>query len=1238
MNRFALTLVVLALAATSAAQDSEVSAEAMEERIRELRLHASYAEAAEVARELIALRKADPEAKSFEIADADRLVETLQYAAGLPKEAQRELALADSLAQVNVTCREETRYAEAEAAVRQQLEIRRRLLGNTHRDIAASLHELAMNLKAQGDYAAAEPLHREALAMLRNLHGDEHPDVATGLNSLASLLYEQGDYSAAEPLFREALAMRRRLLGDEHPDIASCLNNLASLLRVQGDYTGAEPLFREALAMRRKLLGDEHSDVAWSLSNLAGLLEDRGDYANAEPLYRESLEMFRNLHGSEHLYVAQSLNNLAGLLRDRGNYADAELLYRESLATLRTLLGDEHPHIAASLNNLAALLSAQGDNAGAEPLYRESLAILRGTFGDEHPYVATSLNNLASVLKSQGDYAGAEELCRESLAMQRRLVGDEHPDVAWGLNSLARLLYVQGDYSCAEPLFREALAMERRLLGDEHPRVAASLGNLAALLYVQGDYAAAEPLFREALAMRRKLLGDEHPDVATDLNNLASLLRGRGDYAAAEPLLREALAMRRKLLGGEHPDVATSLSNLAVVLMAQGDYAGAELLHLEALAMWRTLLGSEHPDVAGSQHNLAGLLKARGNYADAELLYRESLAMRRRFLGDKHPHVAESLYSLADLLETQGDYADAELLLTEAGRAHDAARLRAGAGLRRASFQGSPYPRLASVKLALGRTDEAWPAAEKAHARSLADLLMVAEGRELSPSESAREDSLKRVLGTLERELVAYREAVTNDTTGEAVGHVEETRNSLFAAESEWSAFQSDLSAKYPVTEGEAFPLERVQLALSRGTAIIGWMDVPIGRYGHDTQHDDSWCYAIRSSGSVTWARVGSSPTEGEERSPSDRIRSLRVRLASPSSPDAAVIRESRELWSERIAPLLGAFEGVEELIVVPSGSMLGVPIEALVDNEGISMGEMYAVSYAPSATLHTWLAERADRDAGSGTLLVGDPPYNPAHLAAMLREDDVLLASAEPMPGAEILRSALAGNADALRALPRLHGTRDEVVAMAAVSEPSSLLLGPAATEQELVRLAETGELAEFGTIHMATHALIDDEQPERSALVLSQVDLPDPLESAMAGTRIHDGLVTAKEILREWDLNADLVTLSACETALGKEVMGEGYVGFAYAFLQAGARSLLVSLWRVEDRATSLLMRRFYENRLGKYMDERGGSTGGPMSKSEALREAKRWLRGYTDEYGNHPYEHPYFWSAFILIGDPS
>jgi CHAT domain-containing protein len=181
----------------------------------------------------------------------------------------------------------------------------------------------------------------------------------------------------------------------------------------------------------------------------------------------------------------------------------------------------------------------------------------------------------------------------------------------------------------------------------------------------------------------------------------------------------------------------------------------------------------------------------------------------------------------------------------------------------------------------------------------------------------------------------------------------------------------------------------------------------------------------------------------------------------------------------------------------------------------------------------------------------------------------------------------------------------------------------------------------------------VIDEGIPARSAVILTQVGLPDPLDQALNHKPVFDGRLSVREIQRGWELKADLVTLSACETALGRDADGEGYVGFAQAFFLAGTRSMLVSLWEVDDRATSLLMTRFYQNWLGKRpeLDK-------PLAKAEALREAKQWLRGLTDQEVKlalpqisrgeiqsnrsqpktaHPYAHPHYWAGFILVGDP-
>jgi len=939
------------------------------------------------------------------------------------------------------------------------------------------------------------------------------------------------------------------------------------------------------------------------------------------------------------LAAADRMSNEYHFLRQRGAYGEGIAVAQRQLEIRRRLLGERHPDVADSINDVAALLQGKGDYAGAEAFYREALAMWRDILGPEHPDVAASLNNLGVLLQAKGDYAAAEAFHREALAILRKLLGAEHAKVALSLSNLAALLSDMGNYAGAEPLFRRALATRRQLLGPEHAHVALSLSNLAALLIAEGEYAGAEPLLREALALRYRLLGNEHPQVAESLNNLAGLLRGKGDIAGAEPLCRQALAMWRRLLGPEHPHVALSLNSLAQLLLIRGDYVGAEPLLREALALRQKHLGSEHPDVAFSLNSLALLLRNKGDCSGAELLHREALAKMEKLYGPGHPRAIKCATDFGKTLLALGRLDDAEASLATAAASFDLARLRAGAGASRSTFEESPYPLLAAVRLELGEPQRAWEATERGLGRLLADVLTAGKRSARSLEESARHLDLLRSLTALERQLEALRSTAQREPAAVPAVQIEETRNRLLAVEAEWSGFQHEMAAKYGVSEGQAYGLARVQAGLGPRAAVVGWLDVEF-----EPSRRATWGYVVRNAGEVAWAEVGRETGFNSE----DRARALRCALAAtPASGDEGSQLGDRELWLEWVAPLRTALEGVEELVVIPSGAMLGVPLEALRDDTGAYLGDRYRIVYAPSATVRTWLEEAGGRAVPTGSreraLLVGDPPYARWHLQAMAAEERTLAAAAELECGAAVaelepamlLRSALAGNADCLARLPRLAASRGEVQALAGHFRAPTVLLGAEASEQNLTGLAERGELAGYGVIHLAAHALVDDERPERSALVLSQVDLPDALEAVLEGRRVYDGLLRAADIVREWRLNAELVVLSACETALGKAVAGEGYLGLAHALLQAGARSLLVSLWKVDDEATGLLMGRFYENWRGGYAGDRGHGQGVALGKAEALREAKRWLREWSDARGQRRFAHPTYWSGFVLIG---
>jgi CHAT domain-containing protein/tetratricopeptide (TPR) repeat protein len=865
--------------------------------------------------------------------------------------------------------------------------------------------------------------------------------------------------------------------------------------------------------------------------------------------------------------------------------------------------------------------------------------------------------------------AGEPEPCSSSIAERKRLW--DNRELLIELKNRAWFREIRGNYAEAEALFRELLATHRRLLSGDHPRIATSLEDLAYVLYERGDYAEAEDLYREALAMRRALGPCNQIDMAVSLTKLAMLLEKIGKSDEAEALLREALCLHGPGTEGDSLQVAKALDNLALVLLDRGDLIGAEGQLRRVLGIYERDHVDWSTDLAWVRHHLGRTLVRRQETAEAESLYRGALDSRLDRFGREHPLVAQSLLSLGDCRLLLGDDTGAEAYYRQSAAIFETVRATVGPGTSRATFMESPYVRLASVLLLQGKQAEAWVAIEKARGRVMADLLTAADRRAQGPEPMSGADSLERTLGELEGQLRALEGAQATDRNlvGAELSEVvakkrEETRTRLLETQAAWSLATQDVGTRAGTPGEHTFDLPRIQSALDSRTAVLGWLDFDL-----ESQMNVCAGYVIRADGPVVWETLDAGPSRPPGLRP-EFCSAFRDSLMIPRAPytpfrgDGALADAARQLCEAWIDPLLPHLEGIDRLIVVPSGPMLGVPIEAGRDASGRYLGERFSICYAPSVTTFTWLREEARSRPGNPAptaLLLGDPPFAPHHLQAMLASshsgDAASSGSTDqapsdsgadefgPSPSESFLRSALAGDCGALSLLPRLAWTEAEITHLKKLLPGSTVLLGPDASESAILELAHADQLRRFDILHLATHALISDERPERSALVLSQVSNGDPLQAALAGQPVVDGLLTADEIVRELHLDADLVTLSACQTALGRTVPGEGYFGLASAFLQAGTRSLVVSLWRVSDRATARLMARFYEYLTGAAAppgDPHGVGVGAEipgrrMSKTRALQLAKEWLRDYRAPDGRREFEHPAFWAGFVLIGDP-
>jgi len=704
-----------------------------------------------------------------------------------------------------------------------------------------------------------------------------------------------------------------------------------------------------------------------------------------------------------------------------------------------------------------------------------------------------------------------------------------------------------------------------------------TLNTLAAVLHDQGTFADAEELAAQVLEICRA--GQDHL-LGIPLNTLGSLRHRQGDLDQAETLFRESIAAQERVFGEGHWRVASPLSNLADVVAERGGWGEAVELYRRALEIRRPAYGAAHTAVAILEDRLAEALDRVGETERARDHGERALRIYRDALGERHASTVGASVRHARRLLRHGDVATAEPLLRSAAEHYDAARARAATGDRRATVRiPSPWPGLAALELRRGNEVAAWEHLERAHGRVLADLLTDTHTR--TDAEQAALDELTRC----ESAIAAAQRTLRGSPDDPVAETLPGLRAELLAAELAWSRLRSE---RTDAADGSvaSLDLDAARGVLTAREVLVGWLEVDAG-----LPTASAWAYTLDASHGLRWHRLPDAPVAAEE-----RVSTARAELEAAALSALGPRRTRRlddavtALHAERVAPWVETLSDDAELLVVPSPSTAALPLEMLLAEDELAR---WPITYVPSASALHALRERASSPAPRA-LLVADPPFSPAHLEDMRRET--------ASPGS----SPRASRADVLQRLPRLAWARAEARAVAEVLPEHDLLLGPDASESRL----PMPSLRDFGVVHIATHARMDPVRPERSALILSQLE---------EGADAPDGRVTVAEILRGWDLDAELVVLSGCETAAGRATAYDGFLGFTQAFLRVGAQRVLASLWSVDDEATSILMRDFHTARVGG------------RSAAEALHEAR--LRLWKDPR----FTHPFYWAAFVLVGQP-
>lgn len=1009
----------------------------------------------------------------------------------------------------------------------------------------------------KSEYQKAKETFIKGIAAAEKEFGKNHASYATACDNLAFINSMLGDYKVAEGLFLESKSIRERVIGKSHPDYATTCVNLADVYNAEGRYAEAEKLYLEAEAVFKKATGETSIEYALVINNLAGLYFVLGDYAKTESLYLKARDIWSTLNGKESADYATACNNLGNVYQQMGDYPRAEASYLEALRITAIVSGKEDPVYATYSNNLGDVYREQEELFKAEALTLRALEIRNRVLGAAHPLTAQSSLNLGLIYQDMGQYAKAEQYMMKGRQGYVDAVGKGNVEYGAACNLMGGLYRVLGNYAKAEEMFLEGIAVFARALGEEHSDYAQACNDLAGFYRSQGRFAEAETLYRKALAVRKKIYGSNHPSYGATCNNLGLLYYDMRQYDKVEPLYKESLDIILRQFGTHDAAYGRNRNNMGQLYAMEGRSAEAEPLLMEAKQNYGESLGKDHPDYAQVNNNLANFYVSTGRYAMAEPLFNEVKDYQLKQIERNFKSLSENeqLMYYQSIKSTINGYS---------------------------AFAVRYYPQKPAV------------------AGELYDLRLATKGLIFRGTVKTRRKVLESGDTTLIRKLettLALRNYLAKvyrmPLTERAKKNID-----LKALEERANAMEKELNEQ----------ASRLGISGLEEEQPIRWMDVK-GKLGKKEAAVE--IIRIQTTRDTLYAALVVRP--GDQANPE------LIRLGHPKSLEGRDMNLYRNSIMNLVdddrsydafwRPLSEKLKGVKKVFISADGIYHQINLSTLKNPKtGRYLGDEVTIQVVGSTRD---LVGNTKSSPPGKVGLFGFPSYQGEQSAETTDK-----SFASPIPGGEWSRYVDTQTGS----VPTLPGTREEVYAIQRLLQghqvSGELYTGDKASESQLKATRDPRIL------HIATHGFflpgVTNSGLGSNPLLRAGLLLAD-CERALRGYRIpegeEDGILSAYEAMNLFLDGTDLVVLSACETGLGEIQNGEGVYGLQRAFQQAGARAVVISLWKVDDATTELLMTNFYSHFL------KSGD------KLMAMTAAQKAVRARFPQ--------PYNWGAFVLTG---
>jgi CHAT domain-containing protein len=946
--------------------------------------------------------------------------------------------------------------------------------------------------------------------------------------------------------------MYRKIYKDDNKDLASTMCNLANYYLIIGNFAKAEPLYIESNSMRKRIFKKIDADLANGIANYSVLLIKQSRFIEAELFCKEAMEMYLRLPEFDSSRVATMYNNLAYSYYSIGKYSEAEENYKIAGELRRKISTAKLHNIASDFNNLAVLYRDKGRYSDAEPLFLKALELYKSANKGDHYDIAKCLGNLGALFLIEGRFKEAEEFSNNSLDMIRRLFKEDSPDLSKGIASHAQIMEELKHYDNAESLFKEALSIDKKLYTSENQEIVKKQLNLGNLYIKTRQYKEAEKLFQEALSASKSIFKDNNPLTSNCYKHFGRLYFVEKLYDLAEINFSESLEIDKSIYGDIHPSIAENIFMLALIYDIKTNFENAEKYFINSLNLFKQIYSRNAANLSETEK------EQYWNNIKTKFDYFYSFALRRKLI---NPAILKEMFN--NVLFAKG------LLLNSSVKIKNQILNTGNNELinKYKNWQSQKEFLVGLYKLTKNELKE----------------------------KKVNLDSVEKFTNKLEKELADITSNFNNQFDSKIFDY-------------------NDIRQNIP---DSTILVEIIRFHRASGGVLSNQINYAVLIL--DSKNDNPELVLLengRQLDSSLYLIYKDYNTDFGDN--------------SSSAPNAKYSKKYYELYKNYWQPIEKNKRYKKNVILSPDGVFNQINILTLLNqNDNRYLIEKVNLNLITSSRDLMQNNLQIAKSLKNSAVLIGFPNYNldlnslksskqenvPEDSYEDVYHSNMSTIKVQDLPETQVeinsIKNILENTGWSAKVYTENAAMEDSVKS---VVSPTILHI---ATHGFFLSEDENQQFSsDEGTNILGTDLKKSQENPLlRSGLLFAGVNNINNTHSSHHNHQADDGILTAFEAQNLILDGTELVVLSACETAKGEVRNGEGVYGLQRAFKVAGAKNIIMSLWKVDDESAQMLMTKFYQN----------------YSQTKDLKKSFREAQNYIKKIKKAPY----FWGSFILVG---